>query len=305
LTINNIQKQTLVIGFPEYKVQAKQFAEVLGAAYHTIKIHHFPDGESKLQLPAVIPEQIILFNSLDRPNNKLIELILAESGAKDMGAKHISLVAPYLCYMRQDKAFHKGEVISQQVIGKLLADYFDKVLTVDAHLHRIHKLSDAIPIPQAINITVTDAMAHFIKKHIEQPYLLGPDGESEQWVADIATHYQMDYGVATKERYGDRDVKVSLPDAHYEGRNIVLVDDVASTGKTLLEAAKALAKYQPSSISVLVTHALFVEDSMAQLIQAGVTNIWSCDSITHSTNVVKLAQSLAENFTRQPRRPCL
>ncbi len=292
-------QQALVIGFPAYEQQAREFADALNHPYVTINLHQFPDGESKLQLPENLPDNIILFYSLDRPNSKLIELVLAAAGARSLGVKHISLVAPYLCYMRQDKAFHKGEVISQQVIGKLIASYFDKVLTVDAHLHRVHKLSDAIPVPEAINITVTDAMAHFIARHIEQPYLLGPDGESEQWVSDIAVHYKMDYAVASKERYGDRKVKVSVPEGQYQARNMVLVDDVASTGKTLLEAAKALSQYQPASISVLVTHALFVEDSIEQLEQAGVTNIWSCDSITHATNVVKLAQSLADNFIKE------
>ncbi len=296
---NKAQINSIVLAFPDYKTQAEQFAEALNLPCQSVDIHHFPDGESKIQLPEQLPEQVILFCSLDRPNEKLVELILAASGARTMGAKQIALVAPYLCYMRQDKAFHKGEVISQQVIGRLLASYFDKVLTVDAHLHRVHNLSEAIPVPAAINITATDAMAQYINQHIDQPYLLGPDGESEQWVSDIAVRYQMDYGVATKERYGDRNVKVNVPDGPYQGRNIVLVDDVASTGKTLLEAAKALAEYQPASISVLVTHALFVDDAMEQLRQAGVTNIWSCDSINHSTNVVKLAQSLAENFTQE------
>ena len=296
---NKKQTTSIVLGFPDYINQAEQFAEALNLPCQSVDIHHFPDGESKIQLPEQLPDQVVLFYSLDRPNAKLIKLILAASGARTMGTKQIALVAPYLCYMRQDKAFHKGEVISQQVIGRLLASYFDKVLTVDAHLHRVHNLSEAIPVPAAINITATDAMAQYINQHIDHPYLLGPDGESEQWVSDIAVRYQMDYGVATKERYGDRNVKVNVPAGPYQGRNIVLVDDVASTGKTLLEAAKALAEYQPASISVLVTHALFVDDAMEQLTQAGVTNIWSCDSINHSTNVVKLAQSLAENFTQE------
>ncbi len=296
---NKKQTTSIVLGFPDYINQAEQFAEALNLPCQSVDIHHFPDGESKIQLPEQLPDQVVLFYSLDRPNAKLIKLILAASGARTMGTKQIALVAPYLCYMRQDKAFHKGEVISQQVIGRLLASYFDKVLTVDAHLHRVHNLSEAIPVAAAINITATDAMAQYINQHIDHPYLLGPDGESEQWVSDIAVRYQMDYGVATKERYGDRNVKVNIPAGPYQGRNIVLVDDVASTGKTLLEAAKALAEYQPASISVLVTHALFVDDAMEQLTQAGVTNIWSCDSINHSTNVVKLAQSLADNFTQE------
>lgn len=289
-------QQALVIAFPDYATQAKQFAEAAELPYVTVNLHRFPDAESKLQLPESLPKHVIFFCSLDNPNEKLIELILAAAGARVIGARRISLIAPYLCYMRQDKAFHAGEVISQQVIGKLLADYFDNVLTVDAHLHRIHHLSEAIPAKQAINITATDPMAHFIQHHIENPYLMGPDGESEQWVTNIATHYQMDYGVALKERYGDREVKVSIPEGNYQGRNIVLVDDVASTGKTLIEAAKALLKYHPASLSVLVTHALFVDDAIVQLKETGVENIWSCDSITHATNAVKLADILAINF---------
>jgi len=285
----------IVLGFPEYEAQAQRFASVAGCSYATLTLHHFPDGESKLQLPAKLPDHIILCRSLNRPNDKLVELILAAAGARDQGSKTVSLLAPYLCYMRQDKAFHQGEIISQKIIGKCLADYFDSILTVDAHLHRIHHLRDAIPIENAVNISATEPMAHFIQNHVDQPYLLGPDGESEQWVAAIAAQSQMDYGVALKERYGDKQVNVHVPEGDYQERNIVLVDDVASTGKTLLEAAKGLQKYKPASISVLVTHALFVDDAIPQLRKAGVSNIWSCDSIPHPTNMVQLADILAAN----------
>ena len=292
----HISENAIVIGFPEYSTQAKAFALAAGLPYTTIKLHRFPDAESKLLLPEKLPKHVILYCSLDRPNDKLIELILAASGARTLGAQSLSLVAPYLCYMRQDKAFQAGEVISQKVIGKLLADYFDTVITVDAHLHRIHSLSEAIPTKHAINITATNPIAHFIQQHVDRPYLMGPDGESQQWVEDIATHFKMDYGVALKERYGDREVRVSVPEGNYKGRNIVLVDDIASTGKTLTGAAKALNQYHPASISVLVTHAFFVDDAITQLEEVGIENIWSCDSIVHKTNTVKLSNILAEHF---------
>ncbi len=295
-THENTTQPALVIGFPEYEAQAQRFAVSAGLPYATLNLHHFPDGESKLQLPAKLPDHVILCRSLDHPNNKLVELILAAAGARNLGAKTVSLVAPYLCYMRQDKAFHEGEIISQKIIGKCLADYFDNVLTVDAHLHRVKHLRNAIPIDHAVNITATDPMAHFIQQQFDRPYLIGPDGESEQWVAAIAAVSQMEYGVALKERYGDREVNVHVPNGDYQGRNIILVDDIASTGKTLLEAARALMKYQPASLSVLVTHALFVDDAIPQLRAAGVTNIWSCDSIPHPTNAVQLADILAANY---------
>jgi ribose-phosphate pyrophosphokinase len=283
----------LVLGFPDYEPQARRLAEQAGLPYACITLHHFPDGESKLQLPAALPAHVVLCRNLDHPNQKLVELMLTAAGARTLGASTVSLVAPYLCYMRQDMAFHPGEVVSQQIVGQWLASHFDNVLTVDAHLHRVHRLADCIPAKRAINLTATKPMAHFIQQHFEHPYLLGPDSESVQWVEAIATPYRMDYGVARKERHGDRDVTISLPDGDYWNRHIVLVDDVASTGKTLLEAARALEQHHPASISVLVTHALFVDDAVEQLRDAGIRHIWSADSIPHPTNAVELAELMA------------
>lgn len=194
----------MILGFPEYAAQTKRLAEAADLPWSILDIHHFPDGESQLKLPVTLPDQVILCRSLDHPNDKLVELLLAAQGARNLGAKKVSLVAPYLCYMRQDKAFHPGEVVSQKIMGQLLADHFDGVLTVDAHLHRIKHLQEAIPIQQAINITATAPMATFIQAQVQQPYLLGPDAESEQWVAAIAEPHHLDYGVAHKDRLGDR-----------------------------------------------------------------------------------------------------
>ncbi len=290
-------KDVLLLSFPEYHQQSFRLAQACDLPYAKINIHYFPDSESKITLPSQLADHIILCRSLNDPNEKLIELIMVAASARSQGVTTISLIAPYLSYMRQDKAFHAGEVVSQHVIGDLLAHYFDNILTVDAHLHRINQLSQVIPAKKAINITATDPMAHFIQQNINQPFLIGPDSESEQWVADIAAHYQMDYRIASKERYGDASVKINLPEADYQGRNIVLVDDVASTGKTLLAVAQQLADYSPASISILVTHALFVDDAVSQLQQAHVSNIWSCDSIPHKTNRIFLANLLANNVT--------
>ncbi len=286
----------LVLGFPEYNQQASQLAHAAELPYAQVKIHHFPDGESQLFLPESLPKHIIVCRSLNDPNQKLVELMLVAASARKQGVKTISLVAPYLCYMRQDKAFHPGEVVSQTLIGELLATQFDHILTVDAHLHRVHTLSEAVPVQKAINVTATDPMAHFLQNKVKNPFLIGPDSESEQWVASIAQHYKLDYCIASKKRSGDKEVKVVLPSADYHDRNIVIVDDVASTGKTLLATAQKLAQYKPSSISVLVTHALFVDDAMSELRAANVSNIWSCDTIIHSTNSISLADFLAKEL---------
>ena len=86
--------------------------------------HRFPDGEIKLQLPDTLPERVVILRTLNNPNEKLIELLLSAQTARQLGATHITLVAPYLAYMRQDIAFHPGEAISQKIIGRYLASLF-------------------------------------------------------------------------------------------------------------------------------------------------------------------------------------
>jgi ribose-phosphate pyrophosphokinase len=149
-------------------------------------------------------------------------------------------------------------------------------------------------VDPAINLSATPIMSAFLGEHIDNPFLVGPDEESEQWVAAIAHDKKFDYCVARKERLGDQQVRVSLPKADYRNRHIVLVDDVASTGRTLEDTTLALARFKPASISVLVTHALFVDDAQERLHQAGVSHIWSTDAIPHASNVLHLDQLLAE-----------
>lgn len=293
-----MKADTVLLGFPEYRQQSQRLAGLLDVAYADISLHHFPDGESQLTLPANLPEKVIVCRSLHDPNSKIVELLLAAGSARRHGARSLTLVAPYLCYMRQDKEFHRGEVISQRIIGDLLASHFDHVLTVDAHLHRVHALIDAIPARQAVNVTATEPMARFLRQREMNPLLIGPDAESQQWVAAIAARDGFDYVIASKRRLGDRSVEITLPDYDYRGRHIVLVDDVASTGKTLQEVIRQLAAFSPASVSVLVTHALFVDQAIDALNTLGVTHIWSCDSIPHPTNAIELAPLLAASLDK-------
>ncbi|MBU0498753.1 MAG: ribose-phosphate diphosphokinase [Gammaproteobacteria bacterium] len=298
--------EVLLLGFPESMPQARALAEFVGLPMAAVDLHRFPDGESRVRLPVNLPPRLVFCRSLDHPDDKLIGLILAAAAAREQGAVELILVAPYLAYMRQDIAFTPGEAVSQRLIGRLLVNYFDGLLTVDAHLHRVHRLEQAVPVAQARNLTATAPMARFLagQPGIKNPLLLGPDAESRQWVAAIAEQQGLEYRVAHKERLGDRKVRVQLPEGPYAGRDLVLVDDVASTGRTLEMAARALARHRPASISVLVTHALFLDDAVTRLKTAGVANIWSCDSIEHPSNAVPLAPLLGAALQRMLGKNC-
>ena len=292
--MNAGSKGGLLLAFPEGLESPGRLAAAAGLDIAQIEVHRFPDGESRIRIPLPLPPHVLIYRSLDQPNGKLVELLMAAATARELGAQRITLVAPYLCYMRQDKAFHPGEAVSQRVLGKLLANNFNALITVDPHLHRVHKLSDAVPVENAVALAATDAMASYLEGRLDNPMLIGPDEESRQWVAAIARRNQLEFHVASKLRTGDSDIRVSLPDAAYGGRHLVLVDDIASTGSTLVAATLALREHNPASITVMVTHALFVGDALQRIQGAGVSQIWSCDSISHATNRISLTKSIAQ-----------
>ena len=183
--------------------------------------------------------------------------MLAARCARELGARHLTLVDPYLCYMRQDKAFQPGEAVSQRIVGRFLADHFDAIVTVDPHLHRTSSLQAAVPVAQASAVTAARLMGEFLAGRGRRALLLGPDRESEQWVSVAAQHAGLDYAVADKVRHGDRAVTIELPPRGYEGLDVVLIDDVASSGRTLAQAAQALRSAGATRVDALVTHALF------------------------------------------------
>ncbi len=283
----------LVLGFTDYESQGRQLAQELGATFSLVDVHHFPDGENRIRLPERMPEHVVLCRSLNQPNAKLIELLLAAETARELGAKQLTLVAPYLCYMRQDIAFHTGEAVSQRIIGRFLASLFDTVITVDAHLHRIDRLEQALPGITAVNLSATALMGEFISTRMQRPLLAGPDSESRQWVQAIAASAGLDFIVATKERLGDRSVRIKLPEGNYQGREVVLIDDMVSTGNTLIAVAEALREAGAGPVHCLVTHALFDEAVTQRLHEAGIQQIWSSDSIDHPSNTLPLAKLLA------------
>jgi len=283
----------IVLGFPDYREPARRVADNAGIAYRDIAVHRFPDGESLVRLPESLPRDVVIFTSLDEPNRRLIELEFAAVTALQLGAERLTLIAPYLCYMRQDTAFHPGEAISQRIVGTLLARHFDTLITVDPHLHRTARLEDAVPVHRAVALTAAPVIADWLSHEGGTPLLIGPDEESEQWVKAIAAPGGLDYGVARKQRRGDKDVRVTLPECSYEGRTVILVDDVVSTGHTLAEAARQIAARGAASIGVVATHALFIDDACEILRNAGVADICSSDSIKHPSNRLRLDTILA------------
>lgn len=293
----------LLLAFDDQLAAAERLADALGLPLALVQRHRFPDGELKLALPFDAegrgrPDTLVLYRSLAQPNEKLVELMLVATQARAWGVRRILLVAPYLAYMRQDMSFHPGEVVSQRLVGQALARWFDGVLTVDPHLHRVATLQEAVPTTWTATVSAAPALARHIAAHVPHPVLIGPDVESAQWVEQAAGLIGATSGVCHKERLGDREVRIALPELPVEGRAVVLLDDMASSGRTLAVAAAQLLAQGAASVDVAVTHALFADDAVAAVRAAGVRHIWSADTVTHDSNAVPLAGVLADAVRR-------
>jgi ribose-phosphate pyrophosphokinase len=288
----------MLLYFDDQKDAATRLAQAAGLHARSIERHRFPDGELKLRLPATLPARVVLYRSLDRPNEKLVELLLAARSARTLGATHLTLVAPYLAYMRQDIAFNPGEAVSQRIVGPFLATLVDAVITVDPHLHRVATLQEVVPGADTVVLTGAEVLADLVVSKRDHPMLVGPDAESAQWIARAAARHRLDHLVCTKLRKGDREVAVALPDGDVAGRSAVILDDMASTGHTIAAAARLLRDAGAASVDAAVTHALFTAQAMELMRASGIGAIWSTDCVTHASNAVSMAGLLADALRR-------
>lgn len=259
----------------------------------------FPDGESLVAIDDQLAgADVVMVASLHHPDEMALAMRFAAETAREFGARSVGLVAPYLAYMRQDVRFHAGEAVSAPLFAGFISQSFDWLATVDPHLHRIRALEDVYTIP-ARNVAAAPVIAEWIRHEVRDPILIGPDSESEQWVAAIAALAGAPHQVLEKQRLGDRDVHVSLPDAALaQGRTPVIVDDIVSSGRTLMETLGHMRRLGLSPATCIATHAVFAGDAYAQLQAAGAARVVSTDTIAHPSNAISVAGILAEATTR-------
>ena len=262
--------------------------------------HQFPDEESVIKIESNVMDRTVIFiASLDRPNNKILPLLLAAETARSLGASKVILIAPYLAYMRQDKIFEPGQGITSIYFAKLISRYFDELITIDPHLHRWHELNAIYDIPTHV-LHATDSIAHWIYNDIKNPILSGPDAESLQWVQDIAQKADAPFLILKKNRRGDSNVEVSSPHMEqYRDNTPVLIDDIISTGMTMIDTIHHLQALNLSPPICIGVHAVFAEDAYQKLVASGVDKIITCNTIPHVSNGIDISNAIIDLLMTQ------
>ncbi|WP_420589803.1 ribose-phosphate diphosphokinase [Bacterioplanoides sp.] len=288
----------LILCLDGHQQLAKAMSKALQADVLPLESRHFPDGEHYFNLPAdVRGEDVVVLCHLHQPNDKAMGLLFMARHLKDMGARRVGLVAPYLAYMRQDIRFQPGECLTSKYFAELISDAFDYLVTIDPHLHRYHHLNEIYSIPTR-TLHATRIIGEYLKKLAEKNpqqklLVVGPDEESEQWAETVARAAGCEHLVLTKTRSGDRDVAIHIPDVEkYQHHLPVMVDDIISTGRTMLRTAEELKKQglnQPLCIGV---HAVFAEGALSEMQQGPIADIQTCNCIPHQTNQIDISYLL-------------
>jgi ribose-phosphate pyrophosphokinase len=276
---------------------AKRIAAALEVKPAKITASRFPDGEVHLRFGEPVEgKDILLVRSLHpEPNDGLIEIVFAARTARELGAKSVYALIPYLAYMRQDRRFEKGECISAVEMARLLNNCLDGFVTVDPHLHRIKSLREIFSI-RARRLSADPVIAAYIKKNYkkEKTLIVGPDIESSQWAKRIADSINFESTIFLKERLGSRDVKVRVEkELAWKGKKVVIVDDIVSTGGTMAGAIKEILKRKAASVDCICVHPIMAEDAYGKLKKAGAKKIVSCNTIEHRSNAIDISRACA------------
>ncbi|MDP1741627.1 MAG: ribose-phosphate pyrophosphokinase [Polaromonas sp.] len=286
----------VAIAMPGNERLTDELAAELGLERGAATVRRFPDGESHVRVEtAVEGRHAIIVCTLDRPDDKLVPLLLLACAIREAGAVSVGLVAPYLAYMRQDRQFHAGETISAQHVAAWISRHVDWLVTVDPHLHRIADLSQVYSIPSRVT-HAAEGVASWVRLHVSQPLLIGPDEESAQWVRDVAQRAEVPFIILAKTRRGDRDVEVSVPEVdRWRSHTPVLVDDIVSTARTMIETVGHLRRIGLAAPVCVAVHAVFAQTAFEDLHAAGAADIVSCDTISHPSNRIGLASAIASS----------
>lgn len=289
--------EKIIFGLPGNETIARNISLKTEIPVGEMIFRHFPDEETYIRiLSDVSGKEIILIATLYQPDSKFLGLYFLSRLLKDTGALKISLIVPYLAYMRQDKRFYTGEAITSEYFATLLSSFADELITIDPHLHRRNSMSEIYTIPCKV-LHAAPLISGWIKKNIDMPLLVGPDSESEQWVAETAAKMNTPYIVLNKTRLSDTEVIISVPNVEqYKDYTPVLVDDIISTAKTMIVTIKHLKEAGLKPVTCVGVHGLFAGNAYDDLVKSGAGRIVTCNTIIHPSNEIDVTDLIINSL---------
>ena len=284
----------VILALPGNEAMAQSLVGPFDADLGILEQRRFPDGESHVQVKSPVSgRDVVLLATLSRPDEKCLPLLFAADALRDLGARRVLLAAPYLGYLRQDRRFQDGEAVTSVTFARVLSRHFSGLVTVDPHLHRYSSLDEIYSIPSSV-ITAAPLLAEWVRAHVPDAVIIGPDSESEQWVSRVAAASDRPFVVLEKVRKGDRDVEIRIPGLErFKTCTPVIVDDIISTARTMIKTVGLLKDSGMPAPVCLGVHAIFAEGAFEDLARSGPAAVVTCNTVPHPTNRIDVSLSMA------------
>lgn len=289
----------IILG-PASQELGEEVSRLLGYEKLNVASKIFPDGESYIRLEGNVENQhaAIIQTTCAPQDTRLMQLAFIAAAAKRNKAKKVTAIVPYLAYARQDKIFLQGENISVETIGKMLAaSGIDQLVTINVHEANALKL---FPFPTKTISAIPLLAEYFIKKGVKSAFALSPD-KGAIYIADQAKQTlggESGYLEKTRDRYTGQTTQTGTH-LNIKGKSVIIFDDIISTGGTIVGAAKILKEQGAAHIYTACVHGLFIGDAEKRILDAGVEEIVSTDSVPSKNSKVSLAPLISEELKAQ------
>ena len=271
----------------------RRVAEGMGMRLGEVKTGRFPDEEIYLRLltPVAGEECVLLQSTLG--NDNLVELLLFLDMLRDQGAAKIHAVVPYLGYARQDKTFNSGEALSAKTILKILLSLSDSITTVNCHfldLEGVFKFHGM----EIKNLDAFPLLAKYFKKELREPILIAPDKGSLKYAKNASEIIGCDFDFLQKKRISGEKVEIAVKEIPVKGKDALILDDMISTGGTIIEAAKLLRSQGAASVNVGCVHGVFSQGM--EKVASAVDRLVCTDTLERGISKVSVAQLIAKSL---------
>lgn len=283
-----VARAMLVVPGPRSPLLSERLARALGCSVAKVEHKHFPDGEVYVRVGEEVRGQEVVLVQTTWPNDSLVALLLLQDAVRRLAPARVHVVIPYAAYARQDRTFHPGEPVSAEAMLRLVAEQADSVTTVD--LHRPDSLK-AAKVPTR-NVSAVPAIAdHF--RALPPGVVLAPDKNALDRAEQAAKLLQADVDFLIKKRVAPDVVEMQPRELDVAGKRVLIVDDIISTGGTMVTASQVLKRQGATAVSAACTHGLFAPGALDRLHTAGLEQTVATDTIEGPASAVSVAQVVA------------
>ncbi len=285
----------IVVPGPASQDLGRKVAEMLKSKIVSVVFKAFPDGEYYLRFDGDLKgEEVVIVQTTGPPQDAhIMQLFLMVDAAKDLGAERVTAVVPYLAYARQDKRFLPGEAISIETLIKLIeASGTDRFLTVNIHEKTV---LEKFSIPTKNLSAITLLAEYFKNKGLAGAFSLAPDKGALELAKEADRVLDGRCGWLQKVRHRlTGEIRVEERRFDIEGKDVIVFDDIVSTGGTIAAAVKMLKTQGAKRVYAACVHPLLVGEAQRKIMQGGAEEIVGTDCVSSAVNVVSVAPLIVE-----------